>query len=503
MAKTKKTTVHLGARGPIVAVVGHIDHGKSTLLDYIRKSNVVDGEAGGITQHISAYEVKHTTDAGTTQITFLDTPGHEAFSSMRERGAQIADIAILVVSAEDGVKAQTIEAWKTIEKAKVTPIVAINKIDKPGADIERTKSSLVEAGIYVEGYGGDIPCVAISAKQGTGIKDLLDTIVLAAEMEELKADTGEPGMGTILESFLDSKRGISATLILQDGYIGSGMFVVADGALAPTRIMEDFAGKQAKLVECPSPVKIVGFDEIPMAGATFKVYSSKKDAEDAQALFKENQKREVKPVMFFDEDAAVIPLVLKADTLGRLEAIKKELEKIDQSKVTLKIIQAGVGNIGENDILISGSDKRTLILGLGIKMEGKARDQIERIGVTVEMFDIIYKLTERLADIVAARTPKTTVEELTGSVKILKCFSVQKDKQVIGGRVLTGSIVKDAIIKIVRRDHEIGRGKLTELQSQKINVTEVKEGTDCGMMIESKYEIAPGDIIESFKVVEK
>lgn len=503
MKKNKKSSLRLEPRGPIVAVVGHIDHGKSTLLDYIRKSNIVEGEAGGITQHISAYEVIHTTESGKMKITFLDTPGHEAFSSMRERGAQIADIAILVVSAEDGVKAQTIEAWKTIEKSGVSPIIAINKIDKPAADIEKTKSSLVEAGIYVEGYGGNIPAVAISAKQGTNVKELLDTVSLLAEMLELKADTGEPGAGTVLESFLDSKRGISATLILSDGYIESGMFVLAGGALAPTRIMEDFTGRPIKVVECPSPVKIVGFDEIPIAGSTFEVYTNKKEAEEAQAEWKEAQKKTVPKPIMYGEDDAVIPLVLKADTLGRLEAIKKELEKIDQSSVSLKIVQAGVGNIGENDILSTGSDKRTIILGLGVKLEGKARDQIERTGVTVELFDIIYKLTERLAEYVNTRTPKILVEELTGSVKILKTFSVQKDVQVVGGRVQEGSIVKDAIVKIMRRDHEIGRGKLIELQSQKIKAQEVKEGTDCGMMIESKYEIVPGDVIESFKLTQK
>ena len=501
----KKTQSHLGSRAPIVAVVGHIDHGKSTLLDYIRKANIVDGEVGGITQHISAYIAKVKDDAGVSHdITFLDTPGHEAFSDMRERGAQIADIAILIVSAEDGVKAQTIEAWKTIEKAKVDCIVAINKIDKPGADIEKTKSSLVEAGIYVEGFGGDIPCVSISAKIGTGIDELLHTILLASELKELKSDTGEPGVGTVLESFLDQKRGISATLILRDGYIASGMFVLAGAALAPTRIMEDHTGKQIKEAECPAPVLVVGFDTIPLAGMDFKIFSDKKSAEEAQKEYLENNtvmEESVRHIL--GDDTELLPIIIKTDVLGRLDAVKKEFQKIEAEGVKVKIIGAGSGNIGESDILMASSDPRTMIFGLGVKIENKSRDQIERFKVKVELFDIIYKLTERMDEIVKERTPKIQVEETLGKVKILRVFGAQKDKQVVGGRVETGKIVANAMVKIIRREREIGRGKMLELQSQKIKTDEVIEGLDCGMNIESKFEIAQGDILESFRVVTK
>ncbi|MEN9852491.1 MAG: translation initiation factor translation initiation factor [Candidatus Parcubacteria bacterium] len=500
----KKTQSYIDTREPIVAVVGHIDHGKSSLLDYIRTSNSVAGEVGGITQHISAYEAKIKGEDGTNHtITFLDTPGHEAFSTMRERGAQIADIAILIVSAEDGVKAQTIEAWKTIEKTKVHPIVAINKIDKPGADIEKTKSGLVEAGIYVEGFGGDIPCVPISAKTGEGIPELLQTILLVAELAELKGDTGEPGVGTVLESFLDSKRGISATLVLQDGYIGSGMFVLAGGALAPTRIMEDFTGKAIKIAECPSAIKIVGFDEIPLAGTLFTVYSDKKSAEDAQKEYHQNKVELTKHIERTPDDVELLPLIIKADVLGRLDAIRQELEKIDQKGVQIKIIGAGSGNITEADVLMASSDPRTMVLGLGVKIENKSREQIERFKIHVELFDIIYKLTERVTEVVSDRVPKTLVEEVTGAVKIIRCFSAQKEKQVIGGHVHTGKLILGSTVKIIRRDFEIGRGKLIELQSQKIKTTEVNEGVDCGMMIESKFEIAPGDILECVKMTSK
>ncbi len=500
----KKTQTYIGTREPIVAVVGHIDHGKSSLLDYIRKSNSVGAEVGGITQHISAYEAKVRGEDGKDHtVTFLDTPGHEAFSTMRERGAQIADIAILIVSAEDGVKAQTIEAWKTIEKSKVQPIVAINKIDKPGADIEKTKSGLVEAGIYVEGFGGDIPCVPISAKTGEGVQDLLQTILLVAELAELKGDTGEPGVGTVLESFLDQKRGISATLVLQDGYIGSGMFVLAGGALAPTRIMEDFTGKAVKIAECPSAIKIVGFDEIPLAGTTFEVFTDKKSAEEAQKEYNENKHEVAKNVERIPDDVEVLPLIIKADVLGRLDAIRQELDRMDTKGVQIKIIGAGSGNITEADVLMASSDPRTIVLGLGVKIENKSRDQIERFKIDVELFDIIYKLTERVAEIVESRVPKVLIEESAGAVKIIRCFSAQKDKQVIGGHVTTGKIILGSTVKIIRRDFEIGRGKLIELQSQKIKAQEVNEGVDCGMMVESKFEIAPGDILECVKVVSK
>ena len=500
--KIKKTNGE--KRAPIVAVVGHIDHGKSTLLDYIRKANVVDGEAGGITQHISAYvaSVKNE-DGSDRKITFLDTPGHEAFSDMRERGVQIADIAILVVSAEDGVKAQTIEAWKTIDAAKTQTIVAINKIDKPGADIERTKASLVEAGIYVEGFGGDIPSCAISAKIGTGIPDLLNTILILSDMMELKGNTDEPGEGVVLESFLDSKRGVSATLILKDGYISSGMYVLAGNALAPTRIMEDFAGKAIKLAECPAPVLLAGFDQIPMAGTSFKVYNDKKKAEEEQQknIEKINTATIQRDAKF--DKMPTLAVILKADVLGRLEAIKKEIEKIDQSELRIKIVSAGSGNISESDVLLASANTDTVIVGLGVKIENKCREQIERFKVNVEMFDIIYKLTERLTEIVKDKKPKIEIEEETGSVKIIRVFSVQKDKQVIGGSVQKGTIVNGSIVKIIRRDFELGRGRLVELQSQKIKANEVNEGNDCGMMVESKIEIAPGDVLVSFKVTVK
>ncbi|MCK5591056.1 MAG: GTP-binding protein, partial [Candidatus Pacebacteria bacterium] len=278
-------------RPPIIVIMGHIDHGKSALLDYIRKSNVVEGEAGGITQHTSAYEVEHTTKEGDIKkITFLDTPGHEAFSDMRSRGAVVADIAILVVSAEDGVKTQTLEALRAIKDADIPYIIAINKIDKPGADIEKTKNSLSENEIYIEGYGGDIPVQPISAKTGEGIPEILDMMLLVAEMAELKGETGKRAEGIVIESKVDPQKGISATLVITNGKLERGMYVVAEDVVAPVRIFENFSGKTINEAQFSSPVTIIGWNKIPSVGSSFVSFSKKKDAELCATAFKPAEK---------------------------------------------------------------------------------------------------------------------------------------------------------------------------------------------------------------------
>src|SRR3989344_6859865 len=325
-------------RPPIVVIMGHIDHGKSSLLDYIRKSNVVAGEAGGITQHLSAYEVNHPVKEGVAnRITFLDTPGHQAFSKMRSRGAGVADIAILVVSAEDGVKEQTKEALKAIKEAGIPYIVAINKIDKPNANIERTKQNLAENEIYLEGFGGDVPFVPISAKLGTGVSDLLDMMLLVAEMENLTGDSTLHAEGVVVESHIDTKRGTSATLIITNGTLKKGSFILAEESMAPVRAIENFLGKQVPEATFSSPVQITGFDSLPAVGATFRAYSNKKDAEKAQDALREARAK-VKPVAIIRtiplaENALVVPIVLKSDVAGTLEALEKEISKIERERI--------------------------------------------------------------------------------------------------------------------------------------------------------------------------
>jgi translation initiation factor IF-2 len=489
------------SRQPVIAVLGHVDHGKSSLLDYIRKSNVVEGEAGGITQRISAYEVKHKQADGTIKLlTFLDTPGHAAFQSMRERGVEIADIAILIVSAEDGVKAQTLEAWKTIESRKLPYVVAINKIDKPGADVQKTKNSLVENAIYIEGYGGEIPCVEISAKTGTGIDFLLETLLLVVEMNELTATLDTDATGYVLESFVDPKRGISATLVIKDGTLSASGAIVAGTALSPIRIIEDFAGRTIKNPHAGQPIKVTGFDEIPGSGAIFVSSSDKKIMEKLQDETKQNQVKVVLDPRIYRNAKVVIPVVIKADSLGTLDAVKLELKKRETDDIKIKIIAEGIGNISEGDIMLASSDEKTVILGFAVKMEAKARDQAERFSITPQLFDIIYKLSEWFDTLVEDRLPYEEKETSLGTLKILRTFSSQKDKHVIGGRVETGRIENDTVVRIVRRGVELGRGRIVELQSQKIKTQSVLEGNECGLMIESKVEMIPSDIVEAISI---
>jgi translation initiation factor IF-2 len=492
---------HTVTRHPVVVVMGHIDHGKSTLLDYIRKTNVVDKEVGGITQHLSAYVVEHhTKDAGVKHITFLDTPGHAAFQKMRLRGADVADVAILVVSAEEGVKPQTLEALASIKTAGIPFVVAINKIDKPNANIERTKSSLIENEIYIEGMGGDIPFAPISAKAGTGVDELLDLVLLTADLAGLSGDAAALPSGVVIESELDTKRGTSATLIITQGILKSGMCVVSGGALAPVRIMEDFRGKAIMEAGLSIPVRIVGFSDVPTVGTVFHAFPNKKAAETY--IFKQGDTRKTSKSKEHDSSLPFIPVIIKADTVGTIEGIEHEIARIPQDRVTIRIIEKTVGGITENDVKNIGSSKNAIILGFNASVDRQAKDIAERLGVEIAVFDIIYKLAEWLEEAVVKRTPKETIDVRTGDAKILKQFSVQRTTHVLGARVLTGVLKVGEIVKIMRRDLEIGRGTINNLQQQKANTKEVSTG-EFGMELSTKTEIMPGDTIEAFETVER
>lgn len=487
----------MSKRPPIVVVMGHIDHGKSTLLDYIRRTNIVAGEAGGITQHLGAYEVAH----GQNKITFLDTPGHEAFCSIRERGARVADIAILVVSAEDGVKPQTTEALKCILAEKIPYIVAVNKIDKPGADVERTKANLAEHEIYVEGYGGDVPIVPISALKGTGIPELLDMVMLVADLADLKADVNALAEGAVIEAGLDNKKGIYASLLIKNGTLKSGMYVVAEDAYAPVRILEDYTGKAIKSATYSSPVRVTGWSKMPAVGAPFETIDDKKIAETKAAAYKSVPR---KVVSTRGETGTIsIPLIIKADATGSLDGIKHELSKINNPKVSLKIVSESMGNINEGDLKTALGDPNIIILAFNSKPDSKAKAVLERSTIRVESFNIIYSLIEFVKNLVISKVPKEYIDEVSGVAKILAVFSKSKDKQIIGGKVQQGSILLGSEVKILRRDVEIGRGKVKELQQQKAKTEEVTEGFEFGTLVESKMEIAIGDKIQGFRTVEK
>jgi translation initiation factor IF-2 len=499
----KKNTENIIERAPVIAIMGHVDHGKSTLLDYIRKTNIVDTEAGGITQKISAYEVMHKgADGKEHKITFLDTPGHEAFKNIRARGAKVADIAILVVSAEDGVRPQTKEAVETIKAAQIPYIVAINKIDREGADVEKTKGSLAENDIYVEGYGGTVPFVPISAKTGKGIPELLDMMLLQAELEDLKADTEKPAEGVVIEANLDKKKGIAATLVIKEGTLRSGTYIVAGNSISPVRIMENFLNKPIKEASFSSPVRIIGWSELPIVGSVFTTFDSKKEAEEYVLTHTKNPATKTSQTNAAD-DTATLPIVIKAGEAGGLEALEHEIKKIKNEKLKVKIISSGVGDISENDVKVASGRADTIILGFNTKIDASARSHAEKLGITIQVFDIIYKLSEWLQDIVTTRTPKMKVEELTGVAKVLKAFSKTKDKQVLGCRVETGLLHVNDEVKIMRRDFEIGQGRVRELQKFKDRVSEVPEGQEFGTMVESKTEIAPGDRLQAFTIVEK
>ena len=496
MAKAAKTTSSIEKRPPVVVVMGHIDHGKSTLLDYIRKTNVVDGEAGGITQHLSAYVVRHKTKEGSDEkITFLDTPGHAAFQKMRLRGADVADVAILVVSAEDGVKPQTLEALNAIKEAGIPMIVAINKIDKPGADIMRTQTSLIEHEIYIEGMGGDIPWAPISAKQGTGVSDLLDLVILAADLLEISGDTGATATGTVVEGKLDSKRGNTATLIIKNGTLKTGQFVVSGNSFAPVRIMEDASGKAIKEAHLSEPVGIVGWTTIPKAGAEFYTVASKKDAEVAI-----NEIATPIAAAHKKTNLPTIPVLIKADVLGTVEAIEHELSQFTSERITVRVIDSAVGPITANDVQAVSATKDAIIVGFNVKVDREAKDLAERLGVEIDTFSIIYELSDWLNTALKNRTPKMEEKVVTGHAKILKHFSTQKYTHVLGARVEDGLLKQNTSVRVLRRDIEVGRGTIKNLQQMKSDVKQVNEG-EFGMQVDAKFEIAPGDILEGFELV--
>ncbi len=496
MVNTKEQ--NLIERPPVIAVMGHIDHGKSKLLDYIRKTNIVDREAGGITQHTSAYEVVHNNK----KITFIDTPGHAAFETMRQRGAMIADIAILIVSAEEGVKAQTIEALNSIKEHDTPFVVAINKIDKPQADPDKTKQSLAENGVFVEGYGGSVPCALISAVEGTGVNELLDLLLLVSEMEELRGSPQKGAEGFVLESHLDPKSGTTATVIIKDGTLKVTDFIVVGREASKIKRLANFLDHPVKELTFSAPAKIFGFTTLPAVGSSFHSFVDKKEAEQfASECEKENCRKVVFSLKQTDEVG--LPVIIKADVAGTLEALEKELAKIKVDKVVLDIYEQGVGTITENDIKLISAFPHAKIIGFKTKIDNNAQSLAEKTGVAIKTSDIIYKLSEWLEEEMKAIAPKVTIEQTVGKAKILKTFSRTKDKQVVGGQASEGVIARGRKVRILRRDVEVGHGEIADLQMQKIKTSEVPAGNQFGAEISSKIEIAPGDVIEVFDLVTK
>ena len=483
-------------RPPVIAVMGHIDHGKSSLLDYIRKANVVAGEAGGITQHVAAYIAEH----GGRPITFLDTPGHEAFKALRGRGAAAADIAILVVAADEGVMPQTLDALAAIQEAKIPFVVAITKIDKNNADVEHAKNSLLEKGIYLEGLGGEIAYAPVSSKTGAGVSELLDLVLLAADLLELSADPETSATGFVLESTQDPKRGASATLVVKDGTLALQSFVVAGDAFAPIRFIEDFRGARIETAGPSEPVRVSGFSKLPSAGALFSIVKSKKEAE---ALAKENSKTST---LAPERSAAVagiteLPLIVKADVAGSLDAIVHELNKITHERASIRVVSSGVGAVSETDVKTAQASGAAII-AFNVGTDSVARDLAEREGIHIFSYSIIYELSTKVEELLLARVPNVSVEKELGRVLVLKPFSSSAKKQVLGARHVSGTISVGDRIKLMRRDIELTRGKILNLQQARADVKEIKVEGDFGMEIEAREDAAYGDEIIAFSAAE-
>jgi translation initiation factor IF-2 len=512
-----KTNKNLIERPPVVVIMGHIDHGKSTLLDFIRHSNVVAGEAGSITQHLGAYEVEHERNGETKKITFIDTPGHEAFKSVRSRGADVADVAVLIVSAEDGVMPQTLEALEAIKKSNVPFVVAINKIDTPKANVEKTKNSLVENEIYLEGYGGDIAYAEISAITGENIEDLLDVILLSAEMEEYKGDPSADAEGNVVESHKDKFTGITTTLVIKNGTLKQGQFVVSCDAYSPVRLMKDHNGKQIKEATFSTPVSVSGWNKIPKVGYEFTTFDTKKEAEKFCESFDENEKKkqaEVKENKISSEFGKIrkaedflVPIIIKADTDGSLEAILYELNKVESANennnAQTKIISTSTGNISENDLKLASSHGNTIVVGFGVDIDKQAEIMADRLEIKTNTFDIIYELTEWLMETIEENRPRMEIEERRGLAKVLKVFNKVRNNQILGGKVKEGVVATGNKFRVLRRGEEVGTGIIKGLQQQKSSATEISEGTEFGTSVDAKIEIAAGDEIEVYEIVKK
>lgn len=482
-------------RDPIVVVLGHIDHGKTTLLDQIRKTKVAEKEAGGITQHIGAYEAEYKGK----KITFIDTPGHEAFSKMRSRGAKVADLALLVVAADDGVRPQTEEALAAIREAKLPFIVVLNKIDKDTADPDRVKKELGEREVYLEEWGGKVPVVKVSAKSGQGLEDLLEMILLVAELENLEGNFSKPALGVVIESRLDPRRGNSATLLLLEGSLKAGDFVEAGGAGLKIKILEDFAGRALKEARASSPVLVAGFDKVPPVGSTFRAFKVRQELEKAL----QESGSEVPPLRKAApaEGKTLVPLVLKADTAGSLEALEHEVKSLERGWLGFNILRSEVGSVSEDDLKLASALPGALVLGLGVKIEKSAEELALRFGTMVRSFKVIYELGEFLRKELSERLPEEKEVKILGRVLVLKLFKKEGAKQIVGGRVSAGNILAGRKARLLRRGFPLTEGRVLELQQGRLKVKEVEAGKEAGILFAGEVEISPGDELEVFEEV--
>ena len=496
----------LQERPPVVTIMGHVDHGKTTLLDYIRNSDVVSGEAGGITQAIGAYSVK----CNNKKITFIDTPGHAAFTEMRARGAQITDIVIIIVAADDGIMPQTKEAIDHAKAAGVPIIVAINKIDKPEANIERVMTGLVENGLTPEEWGGDIIVNKISAKSGEGVENLLENILLVAEMQEYKANPSRYATGAVVESKKDSKVGSIATLLIQNGTLRLGDPIVIGNFAGKVRTLKNDKGQNIVEAGPSTPVEVTGISEVPSAGDKFMAFESEKQAKEiaaARSLRSKEKDYNFSGMSLEDlfgriqEGQKEINVVLKADVNGSLEAVKNALEKIDVEGVKVTVIRGGVGAITESDVVLA-SASHALIIGFNVRASSSTLDIAKQYGIDIKTYDIIYKVVEDMENAMKGMLDPEFEEKVMGTAEIRQIFKFSKVGLIAGCHVTSGMIKINSKARLIRDDIVIYNGSIKSLQHEKDQVKEMKKDMDCGITLENCQDYKEGDIIEVYELVE-
>lgn len=487
----------LKPRPPIVAVMGHVDHGKTSLLDYIRKTNVVGGEAGAITQHIGAYQVKKNGKF----ITFLDTPGHEAFSEMRARGANVTDLIVLVVSAEDGVKPQTIEVINRAKFTNTPLIVAINKIDKDGANIQRAKQELAEHGVLTEDWGGKTIAVPISAKTGEGVDTLLEMILLTAEVEDFRGNPSGDTLGTVIESHLSQGKGPVATVIVRNGTLKVGEIITIGAAFGRVRALEDEHGKKIKEAVPSTPVQISGISEVPQVGDIMRKMATLEEAKNiAYNLQRKDRVRRINKNQKIqgDTETKTLNLVIKTDVLGSLEAINQAIDKLKNDEVKINVLTEGAGEISENDVTLASTSGATVI-GFNTKANVKALNLAKQQKVVIDTYDVIYELIEDLTTAVVKMLSPELIKTSFGRAKVLKIFLTEKGQLILGGKVEQGDLKKAGEIAVLRAGEEIGRGEILDLQQSKVAAKEVAAGNEFGMKLRTNVKVVEGDVLESFE----
>ena len=498
----------LEPRPPVITIMGHVDHGKTTLLDHIRKSRVAEGEFGGITQHIGAYQVS----VKGKKITFLDTPGHEAFTAMRARGAMITDIVIIVVAADDGVMPQTREAVDHALAAGVPIIVAVNKIDKPGADPQRIMTEVSELGLMPEEWGGDVPYVNISAKQGTGIDELLETVTVVAELAELKANPKRMAYGSVIEGRLDKGRGPVATLLIQSGTLRSGNPIVVGATYGRVRQLVDDRGREIKAAGPATPVEITGLNDVPEAGDKFMVFETEREARhvgEERAQKKIEEERNSTSAMSLDDlfsqmksgEVVDLNIIVKADVNGTAEAVKSSLEKIDVEGARVNVIRSTVGAISESDILLASASK-AIIYGFNVRPDANVRRKADEEGVEIRLHQVIYKMVEEIEAAMKGMLAPEMEEVVTGQAEIRHIYKVSKVGNIAGCYVTDGSIKRDCGIRLIREGIIVYEGKLASLKRFKDDAKEVNQGYECGLTIENYNDIKEGDIVEGYVMQE-